>query len=92
MFSLPLRLLPTFYSSLDTFPLGWCMVVVCHLYLPFTLLNRGLRLFAAGLALRDDAASIAPARFLLTPAFRAMLACTALNPGCRARARLRLAM
>src|SRR5262245_22757398 len=49
---------------------------------PFTRFSRGLAFFAAGDARRVAAASIAPARAFETPSRLAILAWTALNPGC----------
>src|SRR5262249_20761226 len=48
----------------------------------FTLLSRGFVLRAPALARRVAAASIAPARSLLTPSRAAMDDCTLLKPGC----------
>ncbi len=48
---------------------------------PLTRFRFGLDFFAAGEALRVEAARIAPALSLLTPSDFAILLCTALNPG-----------
>src|SRR4030095_1263445 len=48
---------------------------------PFTLFRRGFAFFALAEALRVEAASIAPARFLLPPCCLAIFDCTALKPG-----------
>jgi hypothetical protein len=50
-------------------------------FLPFTRLSLGLAVFAFALARRDDAARIAPARFLETPSFAAIWFWTDLKPG-----------
>src|SRR5215471_2876687 len=52
------------------------------LFAPRTRSNLGFAFFAAGLALRVEAARIAPARLLLIPCLAAMLDCTDLKPGC----------
>jgi hypothetical protein len=51
-------------------------------YLPFTFFKFGFAFLAAGEAFLVAEARIAPADFIDTPCFDAMLLCTALNPGC----------
>jgi hypothetical protein len=51
-------------------------------YLPFTFFNFGFLALAAGLAFRVAEAKIAPADSADTLSFAAILAFTALKPGC----------
>src|SRR5690242_2403508 len=69
-----LRLLLLFENDRDL------LLALCH-YLPFTRFRRGFAFLADGLAFRDAAARIAPARSWDTPSFAAIFDCTALNPG-----------